>query len=113
MCHPVEEMPHTLGRCCGQACQSARGLHREQQQGTFCPPCDTLSRILAETRRGPRFLRMPRLSEGLHRCRVHRKYAFTTYCCSMRCVLKNEPLSAMGWRMTLMNPCRSPYDSDV
>src|SRR6185437_7949055 len=25
------------------------------------------------------------------------KYALRTYCCTMRCVLKNDPLSAMAW----------------
>lgn len=28
------------------------------------------------------------------------EYAFITYCCTIRCVLKNEPFSAMAWRMT-------------
>lgn len=30
----------------------------------------------------------------------HQKYAFKTYCWTMRCVLKKDPLSAMALRMT-------------
>lgn len=36
-----------------------------------------------------------------------RKYAFATYCCTMRCVLKNDPLRAMAWRITSTNLSRS------
>ena len=34
------------------------------------------------------------------------KYALVTYCSTMRCVLKNDPFSAMAWRMTSMNGSR-------
>ena len=39
---------------------------------------------------------------------AYSKYAFNTYCCIIRWVLKNEPLSAMACRMTSPNPLRSP-----
>jgi len=35
------------------------------------------------------------------------KYAFNTYCCIIRWVLKNDPFRAMACRMILMNCCLS------
>jgi hypothetical protein len=36
----------------------------------------------------------------------HPKYAFNTYCSSIRCVLKNDPLMAMAERIIWMKRSR-------
>src|SRR5438132_12834726 len=125
----IQLVPPPYGiACCGRACPcepmqwhimwswcagwrsdaddcSLTGTECGPEQGDRCSECGPANAMIA----GPAGLDCrPLHLESLHGDIVYRKYAFTTYCCSIRWVLKNEPLSAMAWRMTLMKPCWSP-----